>query len=163
MGRERWFIRAAPPEPDPSFGSEAVHGRSWPESPDLAEPLGASRVRCQTGGSPTDLNSVAQVTTVDWRKTNCDAAVDASSSCNPDGLKTGSSPAAKAAGQTSQPRDCRSAGKTKVFLGVLWPYLKPERVRDNKERQFGGRPVEFGQQASPNGHSPDGIARCSQA
>ena len=125
----------------------------------------SARVECgaQTGGSPTDLNSVAQVTTVDWRKTNCDAAVDASLSCNPDGLKTGGSPAAKAAGQTGQPRDRKTAGKTKVFLGVRRPYLKPERVRDNKEQRIGGRPVEIRQQASLLGHSQEDVARCVPA
>lgn len=76
------------PKLDPGFGSDTgIQGRSLPESPDLANHL--ARVKCgaQKGDSPTDLKSVAQVTTVDWRKTNCDAAVSESSSCNPDGLK----------------------------------------------------------------------------
>ncbi|PYX95823.1 MAG: hypothetical protein DMG62_12340 [Acidobacteria bacterium] len=37
------------------------------------EPFGVSRVRNHAGKSPVDLNSVAQVTTDNRRKTNCDA------------------------------------------------------------------------------------------
>jgi len=76
--------------------------------------------------------------------------------------KTGSPSVAKAAEQTGQPRDRRNTGD-ESFSDRLWPYLKPERVRDNKERRIGGRPVEIGQQASPLGHSQEYVARCIRA
>jgi len=49
------------------------------------------------------------------------------------------------------------------FSDCLWPYLKPERVRDNKEQRIDGRPVEIRQQASLLGHSQEDIARCVPA
>src|SRR5438874_627686 len=106
------------------------------------------------GRSPVDLKSVAQVTTDNRRKTNCDARRTRVLRA----IKTGSPSAAKAAEQTSQPRDRRNTGRRK-FSGRLWPYLKPERVRDNKEQRIGGRPVEIRQQASSFGHSQKDVAR----
>jgi len=49
------------------------------------------------------------------------------------------------------------------FSDSLWPYLKPERVRDNKEQRIGGRSVEIRQQASLLGHSQEDVARCVPA
>jgi hypothetical protein len=73
-GRRRRLIMTAPPELDPDFGSETgIQGRSCSESPGGTNH--SARVECgdQTGRSPVDLNSVAQVTTDNRRKTNCDA------------------------------------------------------------------------------------------
>jgi hypothetical protein len=57
---------------NPGFGSEiGIHGRTFEKSW-MDEPIGVSRLRRSCRQSPISLNSVAQVTTEDRQKTNCD-------------------------------------------------------------------------------------------
>jgi len=76
------------PELNPNFGSDQEF-RDEAGSKVLGMRNHRAWVRCgvHAGRSPVRLNSVAQVTTADRQKTNCDAAVNVSLSCNPDGLK----------------------------------------------------------------------------
>lgn len=70
--------------------------------------------------------------------------VGASSAGNPDGLQDWQLLVAQAARQEASLATAETPGSAS-FPDSLRPYLKPERVRDNKERQLGGRPVEFRQ------------------
>jgi hypothetical protein len=114
------------------------------------------------GGSLTDLNSVARVTTVDRRRPTvmCGGREFTGQSRWPARLavllrrKLRVKQASLATGET-----LRGAS----FSDRLRSYLKPERVRGNKEQQLGGRLVAFRQQASSFGHSRGNIERCSQA
>jgi len=111
-------------------------------------------VKCgdHAGGSPIDLNSVAWVTTDKRRRPTV--------MCGERKFIVQSRwPARLAVLSRRKLWDKRASLATVETLGSasfsdgLRPYLKPERVRDNKERQLGGRPAEFRQQASSFGHS----------
>lgn len=115
--------------------------------------------RRQKSGGPEQRNASCDGASA---KTNCDVREMKISRVIQMACKTGSPPVAKVAGQTSRPRDRRNT-ENASFSDCLRSYSKPERERNKQRAALDGRPVEFRQQASALGHSPERIARCGSA
>jgi len=79
--------------------------------------------------------------------------------CNPDGLQDWQFFSGESYLNRRASLETAETPGDESFSDRLWPYLKPERVRDNKEQRIGGRPVEIRQQASLLGHSQEDAAR----
>jgi hypothetical protein len=142
------MVGSAGTEPELRFGP-GIQGRSPAGSPQHGEPFGASRVRSSCRQKPDKPEQRGASHDGRSAKTNCDAALDESS-----GLQS-RWPERLVVLSRRKLRDRRASLETtelrsESFSECLWPYLKPERVRDNKERRLGGRPVESRQQASPS-------------
>lgn len=142
------ILGSAGTEPELRFGP-GIQGRSPMGSPQHGEPFGASRVRSSCRRKPDKPEQRGASHDGRSAKTNCDAALNESSALQsrwPERLVVLS---------RRKLQDRRASLETTELRGesfseCLWPYLKPERVRDNKERRLGGRPVESRQQASPS-------------
>jgi hypothetical protein len=142
------MVGSAGTEPELRFGP-GIQGRSPAGSPQHGEPFGVSQVRSSCRQKPDKPEQRGASHDGRSAKTNCDAALDESS-----GLQS-RWPERLVVLSRRKLRDRRASLETtelrsESFSECLWPYLKPERVRDNKERRLGGRPVESRQQASPS-------------
>ena len=107
--------KAASPKLSPGSLGVGNSGTKLSRSPGMRNHL--ARVECgiMQGKSPVDLNRVAQVTTDNRRKTNCDARWTKVHRAVQMACQTGSPSVAKAVEQTSQPRDHRNTGRRKFF------------------------------------------------
>jgi hypothetical protein len=140
------IVDSAGTEPELRFGL-GIQERSPAGSPQHDEPFGMSRVRSSCRQKPDKPEQRGASHDGRSAKTNCDAALDESSTLQsrwPERLVVLSQRKLRDRRASLETTELRSAS----FSEYLWPYLKPERVRDNKERRLGGRPVEFRQQAS---------------